>query len=61
MNFDEKRLTGAVFLDVAKAFDTVLVDGLPTNPQSLIFPRTLSKPYPEGTDVRSVLPDSHIH
>jgi len=27
-NFDEKRLTGAVFLDVAKAFDTVWVDGL---------------------------------
>jgi hypothetical protein len=27
-NFDEKRLTGAAFLDVAKAFDTVSVDGL---------------------------------
>ena len=27
-NFDERRLTGAVFLDVAKAFDTVWVDGL---------------------------------
>jgi len=27
-NFNEKRLTGAVFLDVAKAFDTVWVDGL---------------------------------
>jgi hypothetical protein len=26
-NFDEKMLTGAVFLDVAKAFDTVWVDG----------------------------------
>ena len=26
-NFGEKRLTGAVFLDVAKAFDTVWVDG----------------------------------
>jgi len=25
-NFDEKRLTGAVFLDVAKAFDTVWID-----------------------------------
>jgi hypothetical protein len=27
-NFGEKRLTDAVFLDVAKAFDTVRVDGL---------------------------------
>jgi hypothetical protein len=27
-NFDEKRLTDAVFLDVAKAFDTVWVDDL---------------------------------
>jgi len=26
--FDEKRLTEAVFLDVAKAFDTVWDDGL---------------------------------
>jgi hypothetical protein len=27
-NFGEKRLTGAVFLDVAKAYDTVWIDGL---------------------------------
>jgi len=27
-NFGEKRLTGAVFLDVAKAFDTVWIDDL---------------------------------
>jgi hypothetical protein len=27
-NFDEKRLTGAVFLDVAKAFDTIWVEGI---------------------------------
>jgi hypothetical protein len=26
-NFGEKRLTGAVFLDVAKAFDTVWIEG----------------------------------
>ena len=27
-NFDEKRLTGAVFLDVAIAFDSVWIEGL---------------------------------
>jgi hypothetical protein len=27
-NFDEKRITSAVFADVAKAFDTVWVKGL---------------------------------
>jgi len=27
-NFGEKRLTRVVFLDVAKAFDTVWIDGL---------------------------------
>jgi hypothetical protein len=27
-NFGEKRLTGAVFLYVAKAFDTIWIDGL---------------------------------
>jgi hypothetical protein len=27
-NFGEKRLTGAVFLDLAKAFDTVWINGL---------------------------------
>ena len=26
-NFGEKRLTSAIFLDVAKAFDTVWIDG----------------------------------
>jgi len=26
-NFDKKRFTGAVFVDVAKAFDKVRVDG----------------------------------
>jgi hypothetical protein len=25
-NFSEKRLTGAVFLDMAKAFDTIWID-----------------------------------
>jgi hypothetical protein len=42
-NFDEKRLTGAVFLDVAKAFDTVCVDGLLYKPTNLNFPSYLVK------------------
>jgi len=37
-NFGEKRLTGAVFLDVAKAFDTVWIDGLLYKLTLLIFP-----------------------
>jgi hypothetical protein len=36
--FDEKRLTGAVFLDVAKAFDTVWIDGLLYKPTLLNVP-----------------------
>jgi hypothetical protein len=42
-NFDEKRLTGPVFLDVAKAFDTVLVDGLLYKLAILNFPLYLVK------------------
>jgi len=38
-NFGEKRLTGAVFLDVAKAFVTVWIDGLP---YKLMFANFLS-------------------
>jgi hypothetical protein len=30
-HFDEKRLTGAVFVDVAKAFDTVWIDASTTS------------------------------
>ena len=37
-NFGEKRLTGAVFLDVAKAFDTVWIDGLLYKQTLLNFP-----------------------
>jgi hypothetical protein len=37
-NFGEKRLTGAVFLDVAKAFSTVWVDGLLYKLTLLNFP-----------------------
>ena len=36
--FGEKRLTGAVFLDVAKAFDTVWIDGLLYKLTVLNFP-----------------------
>jgi hypothetical protein len=37
-NFGEKRLTGAVFLDVAKAFNTFLIDGLLYKLTLLNFP-----------------------
>jgi hypothetical protein len=37
-NFGEKRLTGAGFLDVAKAFDTVWVNGYFCNLTVLNFP-----------------------
>jgi hypothetical protein len=36
--FGEKRLTGAVFLDVAKAFDTAWADGLLYKLRVLNFP-----------------------
>jgi hypothetical protein len=42
-NFGEKRLTGAMFLDVAKAFDTVLVGGLLLKLTALNFPSYLVK------------------
>jgi hypothetical protein len=37
-NFGEKRLTGAVFIDVAKVFDTVWIDGLLYKLPLLNFP-----------------------
>jgi hypothetical protein len=42
-NFGEKRLTGAIFLEVAKAFDTVWVDGLLLKLTVLNFPSYLVK------------------
>jgi hypothetical protein len=42
-NFKEKRLTGAVFLDVAKAFDTVWVYGHAYKLVALKFPYYLVK------------------
>ena len=40
-NVDEKRLTGAVLLDVAKAFDTVWIDGFLYNLTLLNFPSNI--------------------
>ena len=40
-NFGEKRITGAVFLDVAKAFDSVWIDGLLYKLTLLNFPSYL--------------------
>ena len=37
-NFGEKSLTGAVFLDVTKAFDTLWIDGLIYKLTLLNFP-----------------------
>ena len=62
--FDEKRLTGGVFLDVAKASDAVWVAGLLYKLTNLNFPFVPGQSYillPKWTDVRSVLPNSHIH
>jgi hypothetical protein len=42
-NFDERRLTGAVFLHVVKAFDTVWVKGLIYRQTVLNFPSYLVK------------------
>ena len=42
-NFGERRLTGAIFLDVPKALDTVWVDGLVYKLTSLNFPSYLVK------------------
>jgi hypothetical protein len=42
-NLDERRLTGAVFLDVAKAFDTVWIEGLLYKLTVLNFPSYMVK------------------
>jgi hypothetical protein len=43
IDINEKRLRGAVFLDVAKAFDTARVDGLLYKLTILNFPSYLVK------------------
>jgi hypothetical protein len=52
-NFDEWRLTGAVFLDVAKAFDTVWVKGLLHKLTVLNFPSYLVKTISSYLDYRT--------
>jgi hypothetical protein len=52
-NFDERRLTGAVFLDVAKAFDTVWVKGLLYKLTVLTFPSYLVKTISSYLDCRT--------
>jgi hypothetical protein len=52
-NFDEKRLTGAVFLDVAKAFDTVWIKGLFYKLTVLNFPSYLVKTISSYLDCRT--------
>ena len=42
-NFDEKQLNGAVFLDVAKAFDSVCIEGLLFKLTFFEFPSYLVK------------------
>jgi hypothetical protein len=51
-NFDERRLTGAVFLDVAKAFDTVWVKGLLYKLTVLNFPSYLVQTLSSYLDCR---------
>jgi hypothetical protein len=52
-NFDERRLTGEVFLDVAKAFDTVWVKGLLYKLTVLNFPSCLVKTISSYLDCRT--------
>ena len=62
-NFGEKRLTSAVFLDVAKANDTVWIDGLLYKLTLLNFPSyivLIISSYLRRPDVRSVVPDGHV-
>jgi hypothetical protein len=59
-NFDERRLTGAVFLDVTKAFDTVWVEGLLYKLTILNFPSYLVKTFIFIT-ARSKRPSNQPH
>jgi hypothetical protein len=50
-NFDEERLTGAVFLNVAKSLDTIWVKGLLYKLTN--FPSCLWKPYPRCRKIQT--------
>jgi hypothetical protein len=54
-NFDERRLTGAVFLDVAKTFHTVWVEGLLYMLTIFSFPSYLVKTLSSSPHVPNVL------
>jgi hypothetical protein len=61
-NCDKKRLTGAVFLDVAKALDTVWVKGLRhkvTLLYSLPFPDEIDNFTPTLPNIPTILTASH--
>ena len=62
-NFGEKRLTGAVFFDEAKAFDSVWIDGQPLQANTPQLPVLHSPHYViilPGPDVGSVVPDGQV-
>jgi hypothetical protein len=52
-NFDEWRITGAVFLDVAKAFETMWVKGLLYKLTVLNFPSYLVRTISSYLDCRT--------
>ena len=61
-NFNERRMTGEVFLDMAKAFDTVWIVGLLYKLTVLIFPSYLVKTVSSYLkDVRSKRPSKQPH
>jgi len=59
-NFGEKRLTGAVFLDVAKAFDTVWIDGLLHKLTLLNFPSYIVHTSGVGRSKRPSIRPRHL-
>jgi hypothetical protein len=63
MNFGKTQLTGTVFLDMARAFDTVWVTGLVYKLTDYNFHSHSVKNHfilPAWPNVRSILPGSHI-